>query len=85
MKVSDASGSLAFTQVRTRFTTRIFAENSNPSQVAAGPDINKSLLTSDDVFILDNGEEIFAWIGNHSLLLQRSKNISLIMYRKERF
>ncbi|PRP87567.1 hypothetical protein PROFUN_04594 [Planoprotostelium fungivorum] len=36
------------------------------TEVAVGSEISKSLLNSDDVFILDNGEEVFAWIGKNS-------------------
>jgi len=36
------------------------------AEIATGATINKSLLTSDDVYILDNGEEIFVWVGKHA-------------------
>jgi len=33
-------------------------------QVASGKDVKKDKLDSNDVFILDNGAEVFAWIGS---------------------
>eukprot|EP01114_Cavostelium_apophysatum_P021891 TRINITY_DN775_c0_g1_i1.p1 TRINITY_DN775_c0_g1~~TRINITY_DN775_c0_g1_i1.p1 ORF type:complete len:372 (+),score=107.65 TRINITY_DN775_c0_g1_i1:103-1218(+) len=44
-RLSDATGSLTFTEVAT------------------GKDANRSKLDSSDVFILDTGAEVFAWIG----------------------
>jgi len=44
-QLSDASGSLTFTQV-------------------AEGKLNRSLLNHSDVFILDDGAEIFAWVGS---------------------
>jgi gelsolin len=44
-RLSDASGSMTFTEVAT------------------GAKCKKNLLDSNDVFILDTGAEVFAWIG----------------------
>lgn len=35
-------------------------------EVAVGSAIKKSMLDSNDVFVLDNGAEVFAWIGKKS-------------------
>jgi len=34
--------------------------------IATGNDVNRRLMTSDDVFIVDSGMEVFAWIGMRS-------------------
>jgi len=46
-RLSDASGTLTFTQV-------------------GHGKLHRGLLASDDTFILDNGAEIFAWIGKRA-------------------
>ncbi|KAF9205031.1 hypothetical protein BGZ49_004545, partial [Haplosporangium sp. Z 27] len=47
-RLSDASGSIKFTQEAT------------------GPKVNKDLLDSNDVFILDVHHEIFVWVGSQA-------------------
>lgn len=33
------------------------------TEVATGANVKRTLLQSDDVFVLDNGDEVFAWVG----------------------
>jgi len=42
-------------------------------EVASGAAVKRSLLDSKDVFILDDGAEIFAWIGKGSSVGERKK------------
>jgi len=57
-RLSDASGSLEFTQVGT------------------GSSAKKNLLDSNDVFILDTGAEVFAWIGKGASVQEKAKALS---------
>jgi len=57
-RLSDASGSLEFTEV------------------GKGAACKKSLLDSSDVFILDTGAEVFAWIGKGASVQEKSKALS---------
>jgi len=41
------------------------------TEVADGDKVKKNLLNSDDVFVLDTGYEIFAWVGKNSSLQER--------------
>jgi gelsolin len=52
-RLSDASGSLTFTEVGRGSVT-------------------KAQLTSDDTYILDNGSQIFAWIGKNASANERN-------------
>jgi len=54
-QLSDASGSLQFTQIAT------------------GANIKRSQLDSNDVFILDTGAEVFAWIGSGASVDEKKK------------
>lgn len=45
-------------------------------QVATGGQCKKSLLKSEDVFILDTGMEVFAWIGKGASVDEKSKALS---------
>eukprot|EP01117_Protostelium_nocturnum_P004442 TRINITY_DN15_c0_g3_i1.p1 TRINITY_DN15_c0_g3~~TRINITY_DN15_c0_g3_i1.p1 ORF type:complete len:367 (+),score=138.56 TRINITY_DN15_c0_g3_i1:73-1173(+) len=36
------------------------------NEVAAGVNVKRNLLVSDDVFVLDNGAEVFAWVGKNA-------------------
>jgi len=45
-------------------------------QVASGSACKRSLLNSDDVFILDTGAEVFAWIGKGASVDEKSKALS---------
>jgi len=45
-------------------------------QVATGSQCKKNLLNSDDVFILDTGAEVFAWIGKGASVEEKSKALS---------
>jgi len=45
-------------------------------QVATGSQCKKSLLISDDVFILDTGAEVFAWIGKGASTNEKAKALS---------
>jgi len=45
-------------------------------QVGTGSACKKSLLNSDDVFILDTGAEVFAWIGKGASHDEKSKALS---------
>lgn len=56
-RVSDASGSLEFTEV------------------ASDADVTKDKLDGSDVFILDTGAEIFAWIGSASSSQERKNSL----------
>jgi gelsolin len=38
----------------------------NFEEVAKGDAVKRTLLQSDDVFVLDNGSEVFAWVGKGS-------------------
>jgi len=42
-------------------------------QIATGASCKRSLLNSDDVFILDTGAEVFAWIGKGASSEEKSK------------
>jgi gelsolin len=42
-------------------------------QVATGGAVKKNLLNSNDVFILDTGAEVFAWIGKGASVNEKSK------------
>jgi len=46
------------------------------SEVGKGGSIKKNLLDSNDVFILDNGAEVFAWIGKGSSVDEKKKAMS---------
>ena len=52
-RLSDASGTVTFTEVAT------------------GDSINKSLLDTNDVFILNNETEIFVWVGKKTTAQER--------------
>jgi len=54
-RLSDASGSLQFTEV------------------ARGKKINPKLLDSNDVFVLDTGEEVISWVGKHASVGEKKK------------
>jgi len=54
-RLSDASGSLTFTEV------------------GKGGAVKKNLLDSNDVFILDTGAEVFAWIGKKASVAEKQK------------
>lgn len=45
-------------------------------QVATGPACKKSLLDSNDVFILDTGSEVIAWIGKGASQQEKTKALS---------
>jgi len=45
-------------------------------QVATGSGCKKSLLDSNDVFILDTGAEVFAWIGKGASVNEKAKALS---------
>jgi len=45
-------------------------------QVATGSACKKDLLISDDVFILDTGAEVFAWIGKGASADEKAKALS---------
>jgi len=45
-------------------------------EVGAGASIKKNLLNSNDVFILDTGAEVFAWIGKGASVGEKSKALS---------
>jgi len=45
-------------------------------EIAKGSACKKSLLISDDVFILDTGAEVFAWIGKGASVDEKSKALS---------
>jgi len=45
-------------------------------QVASGSQCKKSMLDSNDVFILDTGAEVFAWIGKGSSVDEKAKALS---------
>ena len=42
-------------------------------EVGHGPSVKRSLLNSDDVFILDTGAEVFAWIGKGASVGEKKK------------
>jgi len=44
-------------------------------EVASGNSVKKSLLDSKDVFILDTGAEIFAWIGKGASVTEKKKSM----------
>lgn len=44
-------------------------------QVATGAKCKKNLLDSDDVFILDTGAEVFAWIGKGASVQEKQKSL----------
>jgi hypothetical protein len=54
-RLSDASGSMAFTEV------------------GVGKNVKRNLLDSNDVFILDTGAEVFAWIGRGASVDEKKK------------
>jgi len=41
------------------------------TEVASGKDINKSLFSSDDVFIFDRGDHCFVWVGKNASIDER--------------
>jgi len=45
-------------------------------QVATGSHVKKNLLDSNDVFILDTGAEVFAWIGKGASVDEKAKALS---------
>jgi len=57
-RLSDASGSLTFTEV------------------AKGAAVKKNLLDPNDVFILDTGAEVFAWIGKGASVGEKKNSMS---------
>lgn len=57
-QLSDASGSMQFTEV------------------AVGKAVKRNLLDSNDVFILDTGAEVFAWIGKGASVDEKKKAMS---------
>jgi len=58
LKLSDASGTLTFTEV------------------AKGHNVKKGLLESSDVFILDAGVEVYAWVGKNASVQEKKKALS---------
>jgi len=57
-RLSDASGTLSFTEV------------------AVGAKVKRSCLDSNDVFVLDTGAEVFAWVGKGASVQEKSKALS---------
>jgi gelsolin len=45
-------------------------------EVARGPKIKRSLLDSNDVFVLFNGAEVFAWVGKKASVTEKHKALS---------
>jgi len=45
-------------------------------EVGKGPQVKKSLLDENDVFILDTGAEVFAWIGKGASVGEKKKAMS---------
>jgi len=60
--LSDSSGSVKFTEV---------------GNVAPSKKLARSLLSSDDVFILDAGVELFVWVGKHSTAQEKKEAIPI--------
>jgi len=60
LRLSDASGSLSFNEV---------------GNVATSSKLARSLLSSDDVFILDAGVEVYVWVGKHSTAQEKKEAI----------
>jgi gelsolin len=46
------------------------------TQVAEGASVSPKLLDTNDVFILDIGRQVFAWIGHKASVAERAKGIS---------
>jgi len=49
------------------------------SQVAAGPKCKMNLLDSNDVFVLDNGNEVYVWVGKGASPDEKKKAMSSAM------
>jgi gelsolin len=47
------------------------------TKVASGNAVKKSLLDTKDVFVLDTGAEIFAWIGKGASVAEKQKALSV--------
>jgi gelsolin len=45
-------------------------------EVAKGPKVKRNLLDSNDVFVLDTGAEVFAWIGKGASVDEKAKALS---------
>jgi len=61
------------TGVKTLFQLSDASGKLEFKQVATGSACKRSLLNSDDVFILDTGAEVFAWIGKGATTQEKSK------------
>jgi len=46
-------------------------------QIAKGADVKKGLLDSSDVFILDTGAEVFAWVGKNASTVEKKKALGI--------
>jgi len=57
-RLSDASGTLTFTEV------------------AKGHNVHKKLLDSSDVFVLDSGIEVYAWVGKNASAGEKKKALA---------
>lgn len=47
------------------------------TQVATGSQINKSLLASDDVFLLDIASAIYVWVGKNASALEKKSGLQI--------
>jgi len=43
------------------------------TEVAEGPAVKRNLLNSNDVFVVDDGGQVWAWVGKASSVQERSK------------
>jgi len=68
--------------VKAAATERILFRLSDASgkfeftEVGRGKSVDRKLLDSNDVFILDSGFEVYAWVGKHASVGERKKALS---------
>jgi gelsolin len=78
--ISDESGSDAEATAEASKTKKLFrlSENNGKfdfTEVASGGPFKKSQLDSNDVFILDQGQEVFVWVGLKANAAERKSGI----------